>query len=175
MGVIGFYTNAAVVLGSVDIWVIIILWQQLNYQTNSGRKSSSFYVFAPTSMWAKKPTAGASSKQCSGWRVAVPNGDCCLSITVPGTASISASHVGATKESGKGCISISSMIQIWRISLSTAPSCGPILALPELPKKGWSSCAGLGTQPRRVQYQGPRERGWIGQPLALPTHPGATP
>ncbi len=34
--------NGSISLGSVDIWAIITLWQQLNYQTTNGGKSSGF-------------------------------------------------------------------------------------------------------------------------------------
>ena len=56
-----------------------------------------------------------------------------------------------------------------RTVLSTAPWSGPIPAPPERPPKRRPGGPGPGPEPRRVQHQGPRERGCLGQSLAV--HP----
>ena len=51
---------------------------------------------------------------------------------------------------------------------------GRTLARRELPQKRWTGFPGPGPQPRRVQHQDSRERGRLGQPLAIHTDRRAT-
>src|SRR5688500_17023649 len=141
--------------------------QQLNYLMNNGQKSSSSCVVAQRCTSVRKLIAAASLKACSGWLAAVLNGDCCPSSMANGTASTSGLPAGVIKGSGNECIIILPMTQIWNILSLTARWCGPILALLGPPQKPGTKGAGSGPEPRRIQHQNPRERGCLGQPLAL--------
>lgn len=64
------------------------------------------------------------------------------------------------------------MIQIWRISLSTAPWCGPILALPELPKKGGQAAQALGRSRGGFSTKVHVSVDGLGNPLRFQLTPG---
>src|ERR671914_1933087 len=143
------------------------IWQQLNYPMNNGQKSSNSCVVAQRCTSVRKLIAAASLKACSGWLAAVPSGDCCPSSMGNGIASTGDLPAGVIAASGNECIIVLPMTQTWNISLLTAPWCGPIPALLAPPKKPGTRSTGIGPEPRRVQHQNPRERGCLGQPIAL--------
>jgi len=64
------------------------------------------------------------------------------------------------------------MIQIWRISLWTAPSCGPILALAELPKKGGQAAQALGRSRGGFSTKVHVSVDGLGNPLRFQLTPG---
>ena len=154
-------------LGCVDIWCIMDTCQRLNYAMNNGRKSLNFCAHAQTSTLERRTIAGATSRPSCGWHEVVLLGDCCLSTTVTGTAYISASHAGVKRVYGNECISILCKTPIWSMSSLIALWFALIPVLLEPPKKRWPIGPSSWPEPRRVQYQDPRERGWIGQPVAL--------
>lgn len=95
------------------------------------------------------------------------SGDCCPKSMANGTASTNGLPAGVIEASGNECNIILPMTQTWSISSLTAPWYEPTPALLEPPQKRRSRDAGSGPEPRRVQHQNPRERGCLGQSVAL--------
>ena len=116
----------------------------------SGRRMPTFY--------RSRPPVVAGGKLCGSVAPVLNDGSFRPSMGT-GTASTKGLPAGPTGVSGNCCISISPTTRIWNTSSSTARWSGLTPALRERPPKRRPSSPGPGPEPRRVQRQGPRERG----------------
>ena len=142
-------------LGSVDIYIILSICQQLHCLRNNGQGYMSSFKVRLTCTLGRKPNVDGSLMLYCGLLGLVRNGGCSQSNMAIGTASTNASPDGVNAEYGSVCTSISSMTPTWNTSSSTARSCGPILPLRGRQKKRRTSIASPRSQPRWVQHKGP--------------------
>ena len=144
--------------------------QTSDYQRNSGLGFSISCVAAPACTLARKRITGVLSRPSYGLTALGPNGDCCQPNTGTGTASTNRfarwTDQGVWAQMHQHCCDDADLEYL--IIDSTVVRAHPCAAGAP-PQKGWPGGPGPGPEPRRVQHQDSRERGRLGQPLAI--HP----